>query len=145
MRTDQLAKIALTVAMISLVGNYLQFMRTRAQGQRHDVEISRLHIEHRKESMLERATAFYELVLGMRQGMPVSERSWMEQGEYRIEYAVQVPERQRQEFEQWMSGAKPPQFAVPARSYRHESAARRVQSDGREVEELFEKFAIAVP
>jgi hypothetical protein len=145
MRTDQLAKIALTVAAVSLIANYIQFLHGRAQIQVQRVEVLRLHIEHRKEAMLERAAAFNELVLGRKQGMLSSERSGMEEGEYRIEYAVRIPQEKRREFEQWMAGAKPAQFTVAARAYSHESATRLVQDNGREVEELFEKFAIALP
>ena len=92
--------------------------------------------------MLERAAAFYELVLGIKH-MPFSERSGMEGGEYKVEYAVRIPQQRQQEFTEWMAGAKPPQFTVDAPAYSHESAARLVQDNGRETEELYERFAMA--
>lgn len=143
MRMDQLAKITLTVAAISLAANYVQFLHSRARDRAHQVEISRLHIEHRKESMLERAAAFYELVLGSEAHMLYSQHTGMEGDQYKIEYAVRIPQLKRQEFEEWMAGAKPPQFAVAARGYSHESSARPVQGNGPEAEELFEKFTLA--
>jgi hypothetical protein len=96
--------------------------------------------------MLERAAAFNELVLGSKQSMLSSERTEMEEGEYRIEYAVRIPQEKRQEFEQWMGSAKPAQLTIGRAYYNsHESATRLVQDNGREVEELYEKFAIALP
>jgi hypothetical protein len=143
-RTDQVAKIALTVALVSLLGNYAQFLHARAKTRAQELEVARLHIEHRKESMLERAAAFYTLVLGSQSDVPSSHRSGMEGDEYKVEYAVQIPQQKHDEFAKWMSGAKPPQFSVNARAYAHESALRLVQSNGREVEELYETFAITL-
>jgi hypothetical protein len=143
MRTDQLAKIALTVAVISLAVNYVQFLDSRAQTRAHQIEISRLHIEHRKETMLDRAAAFHELVLGNKGTMQFTANSGLAEGEYRIEYAVRIPDLKRQEFEAWMASAKPPQFSISARGYSHESAGRRVQTETGEAEEMFEKFVIA--
>jgi hypothetical protein len=144
MLTDRLAKIALTVAAISLGANYLQFLHARALARAHQFEVTRLQIEHRQASMLERAAAFHELVLDTRDGTLYSAHSGIEGDEYRVEYAVRIPQERRQEFEQWMSSAKLPEFSVAARSFSHESALRPVQG-GRDGEELFEKFAIAVP
>ena len=143
MRTDQLAKIALTVAAISLAVNYVQFLQSRAQTRAHHIEIARLHIEHRKETMLNRAAAFHELVLGAQGDMKFTANSGLTDDEYKIEYAVRIPELKRQEFEAWMASAKPPQFAVPARGYSHVSAGRRVQTESGEAEEMFEQFVIA--
>jgi hypothetical protein len=44
MRMDQLAKTALTVAAISLIANYIQFLHGRAQTRTHQMEVSRLHL-----------------------------------------------------------------------------------------------------
>jgi hypothetical protein len=144
MQTERVAKIALTVALVSLLTNYLQFLQSRAQTQAQQWEISRLQIEHRKESMLERAAAFHQLVLGHEHGMLTSERSGKDGGQYEVEYAVKIPRENSREFVEWMAAAKPPEITVYAPAYSHESSTRLAQVDGREVQELYEKFAIGV-
>lgn len=145
MLTDRLAKIALTVAAISIGANYLQFLHARSLARAHQFQITRLQIEHRKESMLERSAAFHELVLGTKDGARFSTRSGIEGDKYRIEYAVRIPQQRRQEFEQWMADTKLPEFTVAARSFSHESGLRLAPDNGREGEEMFEKFALGVP
>ncbi len=141
MDTNRLAKIAMTVAAVSLVANVIQLSQARSQARAQQWEIARLHVEHRKNSMFERAAAFHEFVLGGRHKMVSSERSGMDSGAYKVEYAVQVPQDKQPEFEQWMAGAKlSPIVFPPSRGQGSESGMRLVTKSGRESVEMFENF-----
>jgi hypothetical protein len=143
MRTETMTRLALTVAAMSLIGNYLQFLNVRAHTRAHEMQITRLQIEHRMRAMRDRADAFYALVLGEGDSAPHSDRSGMDADEYQIEYAVRVPEQKEQEFIEWMAAEQKTPLTVSARGYGHESAYRIVKDNGRDAGELYEKFSIA--
>ena len=142
MRTETMARLFLTVAAVSLIGNYLQLMQRHANTKNHELQITRLQLEHRMTATRDRAEAFYTLVLGQDDSTPYSDKSLMNANAYKIEYAVKVPELKEQEFIAWMAAAKKPPLTASARGYGHESAYRRVERDGRDVGELYEKFSI---
>lgn len=142
MRTDHLAKIALTVAAVSLIANYLQFSHARTQAEAHQLELTRLHIEYRKLAMRERATAFNALVLGTNLPAQFSESVAAERNVYTTEYAVRIPQQKEEEFIEWMAAAEPEPFTIFGRESSHEAAYRLVQENGREAGELYEKFSV---
>jgi hypothetical protein len=149
MRTDHLAKIALTVLAVSLIGNVLQFAHARVlakahdnQAQAHQLELTRLHIEYRKDAMRERATAFNALVLGSNLPAHFSDSVATEGNYYKTEYAVRIPQEKEKEFIDWMAAAEPEPFTIFGRETSHEAAYRVVQENGREVGELYEKYSV---
>jgi hypothetical protein len=142
MRMDHMARIALTVAAVSLIGNYLQFSHARAQTRAHQLELTRLHIEYRKQAMRERATAFNALVLGSKLPAQFSDDVASDGNFYRTEFAVRVPQQKQEEFIEWMAAAKPESFTIFGSESSHEAAYRLVQQNGREVGELYEKFSV---
>jgi hypothetical protein len=143
MRKDDILKVMLTIAVLSLIVNVIQYGSARAT----EHAVAREYVSDRVKAMETRANAFYMLVLENQNPLALRYSLNDREDELIVEFGVRVPCEQQERFLRWMkdwdAGFRDGRSARVTGYTGGESGYRTFKENGKEIGEIYEKMSFS--